>query len=353
MIRFCLAWTIFGTLAACAWGQIRDEEWDPAGKPLPELIAAIRQPAYAFDRPRAAEAAAKFGRNAVEPLCELLQEEQEVVRSYALLALSRMGPEAEAAIPAVERIAADPQNGLRRQAIDVLGKIGQAANEVVPTLVKILNDVQDEHQQVALRSLATIGSVEALRAIEDSFQNGGIPFRRDALQTLREAPEAAENLLPFLVATYSRRNSSLDSDMLALMVAIGEPSVGPLVELLRAEQVESRRKAALALGQRRLTSAAAVPALTKALTDPEPVVRFWAVKALGAIGQPARTAADPLISCLNDADADVRWQTIRSIEQLGLQSQATEKLKSLRADPHPAVRQAAEQLLQPLDPSPQ
>jgi HEAT repeat protein len=198
-----------------------------------------------------------------------------------------------------------------------------------------------------------IGSVEALRAIENSFQHGGVAFRRDTLQTLRDVPEAAVKLLPLVIAAYGRENSSLDSDLLALMGAIGEPSIEPLVELLRAEQVESRRKAALALGQRRLTSAAAVPALTTALTDPEPVVRFWAVKALGAIGQPARSAATPLMSCLNDADADVRWQTIRSIEQLGLQSQAAEKLRSLRTDPHPAVRQAAEHSLQPLAPSPQ
>ena len=351
MKRICQVFVVFWSLSACALGQ-KPEEWNPAGKSLPELIAVIRQPARTYDRPRAAEAAAEYGRNAVEPLCGLLLEEQVMVRSYALLGLSRMGAEAEAAVPALVRIVANPQDELRDQAIDVLGAIGPAADEAVPTLIKVMDESQSKLQQSALKSLTRIGSPAALHAIENAFQRGDVTFRRNLLRTLQDTLDAAANLAPMLIAAYGRGDPAIEGDLLVLMGAIGEPVVESLVELLGAEQVESRRRAALALSYYRLASAAAVPALMTALTDSEPVVRFWAVKALGAIGDPARTAATPLMACLNDSDADVRWQAIRSIERLGLESQAAEKLEVLRSDPHPTVRRAAEQLLQSPSPSP-
>jgi HEAT repeat protein len=352
MKRICLVFVVFWSLSASVWGQKPGEEWDPAGKSLSELIAVIRQPARTFDRPRAAEAAAEYGRNAVEPLCGLLLEEQFMVRSYALLGLSRMGAEAEAAVPALVRIVADSQDELRGQAIDVLGMIGPAADEAVPMLIRVMEQSRGELQQSVLRSLTRIGSPAAVQAIENAFQRGDVTFRRMSLKTLQNTPDAAANLVPMLINVYRCGDPAINGDLLVLMSVIGEPVVESLVELLGAEQAESRRRAALALSRHRLASASAVPALMTALTDSEPVVRFWAVKALGAIGDPARTAATPLMACLNDSDADVRWQAIRSIERLGLESQAAEKLEGLRSDPHPTVRRAAEQLLQSSSPSP-
>lgn len=86
----------------------------------------------------------------------------------------------------------------------------------------------------------------------------------------------------------SRRFEKADCAVLALG-RLGEPAVGPLIETLAEGGTSSRTYAAFILGQ--IGDAAAVPALSKAASDPAKDVRIAAIKALGAIGGDAAVEA--------------------------------------------------------------
>jgi HEAT repeat protein len=306
------------------------------------------------DRTRAAEEAAGFGRNAVEPLCELLRDEDSAIRMSVLLAFMRMGPEAEAAVPWLIEIAANTNQDLRTAAIDALGAIGPGGAKAVPALKSMISSDNGEQRQKALSALALIGSSEARTSLEQAFQQGGPELRVAVLKALENAPQTTDALMPMLIGEFTRGNSPIGDHLLGLMILAPEAAVRSLIESLASERMVSRRRAAMALCRPRLARAApsAVPVLTEILSDSDPVSRFWAVKALGAIGSPAYIAAPSLIACLSDTDADVRWQAIGTVGRLGLARQAAEELDRLRFDAHPAVREAAEELCGALESSP-
>jgi HEAT repeat protein len=346
-----LAWCLCTVAVDVAWAQKSDTARKPVGSSLSELLAVLQSSARSIDRARAAEEISQYGQNAVGPLCELLRSEDESVRVNVLSALYRIGGEAEAAVGQLIEIAGDPKDPFRGQATMILGAIGPGAAAAAPALIEIALVETRELRQKALDSLASIGDPAALAALENAFQRGHPSLRWAVVQSLQDSPEATATLMPMLVAQYIRTESRLESSLLGLMGLVPECAVRCLIEALESERGELRRRVVMALCRPRLAAVAAdaVPVLTEMLTDEDPVLRFWAVKALGEIGLPARRAAPALIARLSDSDADVRWQTIESIGQLGLTHQAAGELMRLRSDPHPAVRTAAEEWSQSLN----
>lgn len=85
-----------------------------------------------------------------------------------------------------------------------------------------------------------------------------------------------------------------------------------LVPLLRSRSPERRYGAAAAL--RRAGDPEAVPALKKALSDPDPGVRWMALEALGAIGSPALPV---LTALLGSDDIDLRWGAAVALGEIG------------------------------------
>jgi hypothetical protein len=61
----------------------------------------------------------------------------------------------------------------------------------------------------------------------------------------------------------------------------------------------------------------AVPALTEALMDGSPVVRFQAARALAFMGAQASSAVPALMQALNDQDSSVRQQSALALGQVG------------------------------------
>jgi len=60
-----------------------------------------------------------------------------------------------------------------------------------------------------------------------------------------------------------------------------------------------------------------VPALTEALTNANPQVRFWAVTTLGNMREVARDAVPELLHCLEDGDPNVRGSAAVAAVQIG------------------------------------
>jgi HEAT repeat protein len=95
-----------------------------------------------------------------------------------------------------------------------------------------------------------------------------------------KSPAAAD--VHELVAALSAANAIDRQHAREALVTIGRPSVSPLIRLL---------------------------------DDPHPQIRWEAVKALGAIGDPA--AAPALIGALEDEESDVRWLAADGLIDLG------------------------------------
>ncbi|TVS21139.1 MAG: HEAT repeat domain-containing protein [Planctomycetaceae bacterium] len=323
-----------------------------ATNPLPnrsltKLLETIRNPARSIDRVQAAEEIAGFGSHAVAPLIEILATDDASVQASVLLALRRIGTEAYEAVPAVIAIAVDADNTLQNTASDVLGAIGRDSAEAVPALAALLPVRNEERRQIILNSLLSIGDAAAHQALADAYQHGDRAQQSSVLRALGQFPEATTALMPILVDQYVQGSRRFEVHLLRLIDFSPEASIPYLIASLESGPVDRRRRALMAMCQSQVASAGseAVPLLTESLQDADPVVRFWALKALGAIGVPAREASSRIIDCLRDSDADVRWQAIGTVQQLGLVRQAVEPLKLLLDDPHPAVQNAAEQAI--------
>lgn len=95
------------------------------------------------------------------------------------------------------------------------------------------------------------------------------------------------------------------------------------LEALTSDSVEARREAALALGQvGRRTEAEAIPALQKALADPDAFVRLHAAAALGTIGPRAAATVPSLVERLADRDPMVADGAAKALGRLGAKASA-------------------------------
>jgi hypothetical protein len=96
-------------------------------------------------------------RDAVPALGEAVRNGEPLVRQNAALALGAIGPDARDAVPALTAALHDPEWAVRRQAALSLGKIGPDARAAVPELEKL------EHDPRPLVRAAALDAVKQVR----------------------------------------------------------------------------------------------------------------------------------------------------------------------------------------------
>ena len=121
-------------------------------------------------------------------------------------------------------------------------------------------------------------------------------------------------------------------------------AVAEMIEQLESSDSDTwqRARAADALGE--LGDMEAVPPLTKALKDPDELVRQSAARALGVLGP---LAYEALADLLNDEAPAVRREAVYALSNTG-GTQVTPLLERALDDEYTAVRQAAERELERL-----
>jgi hypothetical protein len=102
----------------------------------------------------ALDALIRIGQPAVPSLIALLKEPDPRLRGEAVVALSRIGPEAQAAVPQLTALAQnDPDEAIRKSAVRALGQIGPAAASAVPVLIeKLENEASDSDRSPRIPS---------------------------------------------------------------------------------------------------------------------------------------------------------------------------------------------------------
>jgi HEAT repeat protein len=99
---------------------------------------------------------ATFGRHAAADLASYLQVDQPETRRRAALALSRLGPDAAATVPALCEALKDESLLVRFWAAKALGNIGPDARQATASLVQLLDDADPNVRWEATNAIAKI-----------------------------------------------------------------------------------------------------------------------------------------------------------------------------------------------------
>jgi len=300
-----------------------------ASESLSELCRRLEHPQDIAERLHAAEAIAGYGRRAVPPLCDLLRHRDSKVREFAVVAIVRIGPEAEQAVPQLTAILEVARDPTRATAALALGRIGPAATPAVPAILRVAHDPDRGLRKYAINALASIGTVEAVRALTALLQSDERDLQIAALKAIQQCGPSAVTALPELLEFgEAAPDTSLRDEAFLTAGHLGEAAVDDLISLLDAKQAESRRRAAMAISRMGAAGESAAPALQHALQDPDATVRFWAIRALGGLDlfDPATQFA--LLQAFTDPDADVRWAAADALYRNGI-GEATETTREI------------------------
>jgi HEAT repeat protein len=206
-------------------------------------------------------------RAAVGVLVEGMASSDQKARVAAYDGLGLIGPDAEAAVPALLTVARGKDPWERTAAFFALGRIRRRSAEVVPVLAEGLKSADMDQRRIAGIALQLYG------------------------------PDAAP-AVPALVELLRHPVDEWDRDLAAMTLAsIGPaaaPAVADLLPMLKSPQAQDRSGAARALGRIGVTEGGVVLALTGALGDRDEEVVGAALLGLGDLGR-ASAGALPLV----------------------------------------------------------
>jgi HEAT repeat protein len=144
-------------------------------------------------------------------------------------------------------------------------------------------------------------------------------------------------------------------DIVAKLRLLGKEAVPALARALNDPDVQMRRNAVLVLsdlsgtweGKPTVDIRAAIPALIKATGDKDSDVRGWAAQALGTIGPDAKEAVPTLIRLLEDGDEGARNSSCIALGEIGpVAKSALPALHEALNDPSKDVRGFAQRAIE-------
>jgi len=324
--------------AALILGQQRDR------RAIGALIARLEDPDVnvrfhvieALDRLQAAEA--------IDALTAIALEGDFFLAFPAILALGRLGNSLVA--PRLVPLLSDEM--LRASVIEALGALGD--EDVATPLVRLLNSVDaptevvtdalsglyerydrrygagDHIADLVRRELTATGTQNILDAVTRATPDRLAGLTR-VLGWLRG--EAAQHALTRLLGQQTVRSHVVEA-----LVRNGAGVVTLLIEQLRAEDLDTRHAAVVALG--RIGDRRATAPLVAALDD-----RELAVVAAGALARIGDAAAfDALLARLGDRDAAIRRSAIAALNSIG-HPDMQRRIAPLIDDADPIVRESA------------
>lgn len=277
-------------------------------------------------RPPDVQAEKKPARPDVADLVKQLKDTNHEVRRKAASTLGEMGPEAEAAVPALGEMMFEDSDLISRDvAADALRNLGPKAAVLVPKLLKALEDDNDTVRNSAISSLGRLG-MEAEQVVPALVKalGEGPPTRNYAATALGNFGPGAKAALPELHKALEDKDSHMRVAAAEAIWKVSQQSKEALPVLLTALKEKSpppspprggivrlddsmlvRWKAARVLADMGPAAKEAVPALRTAAGDRSPEVRVEAALALWKVDRQADAAVEALIGVLETADASL------------------------------------------------
>ena len=220
---------------------------------------------------------------------------------------------AEAAIPKLVELLDDPNNDAQWKATVALGAIG------VPALPKVIGALAHEKERARWKAENVVKMVgaDAVPALTKALQDRRVRIRQSAAFLLGELQDPRS--LEGLAAALGDKDEDVRWKAATSLTKFGRRATDAAAAQLAAEQIEARRCAAWVFQQTR--DVEAVPALVKALKDPDDQVRWKAAIALQKIGA---QAADPLLAILKsdarEADKDMAAWILQGVKDIRVQT---------------------------------
>jgi cyclophilin family peptidyl-prolyl cis-trans isomerase/HEAT repeat protein len=258
-------------------------------------------------------------------LDSLLAGNDPRVRTAAALAVGRIG--ARVHLPALRRLAADPDTGVAAPALFALGLLRDTGAVAVAAAALRAGPAAAIEGAWLLGELGERGRPAIVDALRDPATHGEA-LGALLLAAARLRPVPTDVVVPWLASA-----DSAVAWRAAYALARGRSAaaVRPLLGIATARESAVREQVARGIGRGvagdSLGDRARV-VLVSLADDDEPRVRANAVRALASYGHAARTA---VVSALRDADAAVRLAAAQSLD-LVLDSSATAWIEAVDAD---------------------
>jgi HEAT repeat protein len=287
---------------------------------VPRLLDALRRDESRIDP--IADALARIGRPAVEPLTRALAAPEPRLRRGAALALGRirpvdagtartlaaglsdpdrdvkaacltaigdLGPRGRDAVPAVRPLLKDRSAEVRLLSVDILARSSPRDEHLVATLAPLLDDLDPRVVRRTIDVLRTLGpkGIGTLAAIIEKLNGRDPEVRLAALEFVESHGSAATGAIPRITNMLDDlmpRVRMIAARTLGGLGKAAQPAFPRLTPLLGAPQAEVREAATSALGNLELGADVIRPHIGKALRDDSPEVRRAASRAILRLG---------------------------------------------------------------------
>ncbi len=222
------------------------------------------------------EALIEMGEEAVPYLLDRLDTQTAREKWILIDILSKIGE--PAVMPLIEYLKSDNKDEVKL-ASRILGDIKD--KRAVRPLAELLNKEDYNIRSYACESLGKIADTAAFAEVSSCLRDSVDVVRKSAAVALGKMKDS--RAIPFLIRGLSDPHFSVRMTSASALVEIGEPSVGPLMELLNTSfDTTAVHLAIEALGK--LKAKRATKALLEKLEDEDWATRAFAVEALGEIG---------------------------------------------------------------------
>jgi len=209
-----------------------------------------------------------------------------------------------------------------------LGEMGEKANPAIPFLIDILGDtqsviIQTETKYVAstspdreaLTALVNIGK-PAVQPLITVVKDKNITVRKNAIEALGEIKDA--RAVETLIVSLKDENPDIRKNAAEALGKIRDVrTIDALVTALKDKKssVQQSANAAIKKTLQQLKDNRAIEPLITLINYDDPVIRRFAVEALGGITDPR--VSDHLILALKDNNADIRESAAESLKKTG------------------------------------
>lgn len=251
----------------------------------------------------------RMGEDAIPHLIDVLRDEANWIRWTAVNSLSNHKASHKKVIPVlVEMAQKEKSEEVRTFAVHALMRFGP---ESIPTLIDLLKTVTDVNVRASV--IQNLGSHHAhakavLPHLLDALKDTTPQVRWSAASALGNLGLHAKSAIPTLRDLLKDENQSVRAHALYALCNMQLDGLPGLIDALSLKDDNLRLTAMQHMQRHGAKAKDAVPGLIEALKSTQTNVRWTAASTLGTIGPDAQAAIGALTDALMDTDPNVRQQ---------------------------------------------